>query len=76
MNTTAQKQLLEVSRKLPTEMVREVTDFAEFLAAKSRMHPSNGASAGIKALRSYVGGVKHGKLARGIDDELYGRPVR
>ena len=29
MNTTAQKQLLEVSRKLPTEMVREVTDFVD-----------------------------------------------
>jgi hypothetical protein len=76
MHTTAQKQLLELSRKLPNEIVREVMDFAEFLAAKSQTHRPNGASSGSKALRSYIGGVKYGTLARGIDDELYGRPVR
>jgi len=76
MSTTAQKQLLELSRKLPAEMVREVMDFAEFLAAKSRMQSENGASSGSKALRNYTGGVKHGTLASGIDDQLYGRPVR
>jgi len=57
-------------------MVREVMDFAEFLAAKARTRPGNGDSAGSQALRDYVGGVNHGRLASGIDDELYGRPVR
>ena len=73
---TAQKQLLELGQNLPAEMVREVVDFAEFLAAKSGTRLGNGASSGTKALRRYIGGVKHGTLASGIDDELYGRPVR
>jgi hypothetical protein len=76
VNTTAQKQLLELSRKLPADIVREVMDFAEFLAAKSRMPLGNGGSSGSKALRHYIGGVRHGTLARGIDDELYGQCVR
>jgi hypothetical protein len=76
MSTTAQEQLLELSRKLPAELVREVMDFAEFLASKSRMPSGNGGSSGSKALRNYIGGVRHGTLARGIDDELYGRRVR
>ena len=73
MSTGAQKQLLELSRKLPAEMVREVVDFAEFLATKSGPGPDNGAARGTRALRGYIGGVKHGALARGIDHELYGR---
>ena len=76
MNTTAHKQLLEVSRKLPAGLVREVMDFAEFLAAKSQMHRGNGVPSGSKALRDYIGGVKHGTLASGIDEQLYGRPIR
>lgn len=70
------KQLLELSRKLPADRVREVVDFAEFLLAKSSTRPGNGATKGGKALRRYIGGVKHGSLAGGIDDELYGRAVR
>ena len=73
MSTAAQKQLLELSRKLPAELVREVVDFAEFLATKSGRGGNNRGSRGTTALRGYVGGVKHGSLARGIDDELYGR---
>jgi hypothetical protein len=76
MSTTAQKQLLELGRKLPDEKVRELVDFAEFLAAKPGTHQGNGSSSGSKALRDYIGGVKHGKLASAIDDELYGWPVR
>jgi len=76
MSTVAQKQLLELSRKLPAEKVREVVDFAEFLAARLPGRPGNGAARRGKGLRRYIGGVKNGALARGIDDELYGRPVR
>ena len=74
--STEAKQLLELSRKLPTERIREVVDFAEFLLAKSSRQAGNGAAKAGKSLRRYIGGVKHGALASGIDDELYGRPVR
>lgn len=74
--SSAAKQLLELSRKLPPEQVHEVVDFAEFLLAKSGGRPGNGAAKRGRALRRYIGGVKHGALAGGIDDELYGRAVR
>ena len=74
--STVAKQLLELSQKLPAEKVREVVDFAEFLLAKSSARPGNGVAKGTKAMRRYIGGVKHGALASGIDDELYGQAVR
>ena len=74
--STVAKQLLKLSRKLPPGEVREVMDFAEFLLARSSAPTSNGAGKGGKALRRYIGGVKHGTLASGIDDALYGRLVR
>lgn len=73
---TATKQLLELSQKLPAEKVRELLDFAEFLLVRSPSKSANGTSKNRRASRGYVGGVKHGALAAGIDDELYGRPVR
>jgi hypothetical protein len=75
MSAVAEKQLLDVARKLRSESVREVVDFAEFLLARSVTAPGNGATKGGHALRRYIGGVKHGTLAAGIDDELYGRAV-
>ena len=77
--STATKHLLELSQKLPAEKVRELLDFAEFLLARSPARSparsGNGATKGGRAWRGYIGGVKHGALAAGIDDELYGRPV-
>ena len=73
--STEAKQLLELSRKLPAERVREVVDFAEFLLAKSPSRAGNGTAKAGKFRRRYIGGVKHGALASGIDDELYGRSV-
>ena len=74
--STVAKQLATLSRKLPEAKVREVLDFAEFLLAKSSVPLGNGANKGRKALRRYIGGVKHGRLTSGIDDELYGQAVR
>ena len=73
--STEAKQLLELSQKLPAESVRQVVDFAEFLLAKSAARPGRGATKTGKSWRRYIGGVTHGALASGIDDELYGRPV-
>lgn len=74
--STETKQLLELSRKLPAERVREVVNFAEFLLAKSPPRTGNGTAKVGRFFRRYIGGVKHGALAAGIDDELYGRTVR
>ena len=74
--STATKQLLELSQKLSPKKVRELVDFAEFLLARSPARSGNGAARVGRALRSYIGGVKHVALAAGIDEELYGRPVR
>lgn len=74
--STEAKQLLELSRKLPAARVQEVVDFAEFLLAKAAARPGNGAAKRGTSWRRYIGGVKHGALASGIDDELYGRTVR
>jgi len=76
MSTVAQKQLLELSRQLPAEKLREVLDFVEFLLARTPMRTTRSAGKNGKTLRRYIGGVKHGGLASGIDDELYGRSVR
>ncbi len=76
MSLVAEKHLLNVARKLPMEQVQEVVDFAEFLLTRSRPRAANGAARGRNALRRYIGGVKHGSLAAGIDAELYGRAVR
>jgi hypothetical protein len=75
MSIVAQKRLAKLSRKLPADKFIEVLDFAEFLLARSAA-PANGAAKARKALRKYIGGVRHGTLAFAIDDELYGRPVR
>lgn len=74
--STEAKQLMELSRKLSAERVREVVDFAEFLLAKSPPRAGNGTAKRGKLSRRYIGGVNHGALASGIDDELYGRSVR
>jgi hypothetical protein len=76
MSTIAEEHLSELARKLPAESVREVMDFAEFLLALSDPRRGNGTARGRGALRRYIGGVKHGELARGIDEELYGQVVR
>ncbi len=75
MNAVAKRQLLELSEKLPAEQVREVVDFAEFLAAKSAAGVRAGTVKGSKALRRYIRGLNNGALSRGIDEELYGRVV-
>jgi hypothetical protein len=76
VSITVKKQLLDVSSQLTAEKVRAVVDFAEFLLAKSKGGRTNGARKDARALRRYVGGVKDGGLASGIDDTLYGQPVR
>ena len=76
MTSIAEKQLLHLTRKLPKERFSEVLDFAEFLLARPAPRQASRSNGRRGALRLYIGGVNHGQLARGIDDELYGRAVR
>jgi hypothetical protein len=73
MNEHLTELLLERTKNLPAQQLREVIDFSEFLASK--------AAAGAKpqparALKAFVGGITQGAIAGGIDEELYGSTVR
>ena len=76
MRNAVEQELLVLAQKLPSESVREVLDFAEFLLARSGQPRRNGRSRKRGALERYLGGVNHGRLAQEIDEELYGRLVR
>ena len=73
MNESLTELLLAQTKKLPPQQLREVIDFSEFLASKSA---ATAAAKPARALKAFVGGVTHGSLAGGIDDELYGASVR
>ena len=73
MNQSLTELLLEQTKKLPPHQLREVIDFSEFLASKSAAAPE---AKPARALKSFVGGITHGSLGGGIDDELYGASVR
>lgn len=73
MNENLTELLLERAKNLPAEKLLEVIDFSEFLASKTAAaSPAQPA----RALKAFIGGVTHGSLAGGIDDELYGASVR
>jgi hypothetical protein len=75
MSSALQAQLLEKCGKLPAERIREVLDFAEFLASKSSASSGGKHGRPSRALRGFVGGVRHGALARDIDHDLYNGAV-
>jgi hypothetical protein len=73
VNENLTKTLLERTKNLPADQLQELIDFSEFLASKkaaaTRTQPA-------RALKAFVGGVTHGTLTDGIDDELYGTSLR
>ena len=71
--TALQVQLAEKCRKMPKEQMREILDFAEFLLSKSSTARRTRRGPVNRSLRAFVGGVRHGALARDIDDDLYDR---
>jgi hypothetical protein len=73
MNENLTELLLERTKNLPAQQLRELIDFSEFLASKTAAAASQAQPA--RALKAFVGGVTHGSLASGIDDELYGASV-
>jgi len=73
VNENLTELLLERTKNLPAQQLREVIDFSEFLASKAAMTAQ---AQPARALKAFVGGVTHGSVAGGIDDELYGASVR
>jgi hypothetical protein len=71
-----QKLLVEIE-KLPEYRLQEVLDFVSFLSQKSRYSPKyqeQGKELDTEEdpILQFIGGVSHGSLAQGIDEELYG----
>ena len=70
-----QKLLMEVER-LPEYRLREVLDFVGFLLSqKNRYSPGyqeQELDPEKNPILQFIGGVSHGSLAQGIDEELYG----
>jgi len=71
------QELLVEIEKLPEYKLQEVLNFVSFLSQKGRYSP--GYQEQGKALDpekdpvlQFIGGVSHGSLAQGIDEELYG----
>jgi hypothetical protein len=70
-------QLVQELGKLPEDRLREVLDFVEYLLWQEQkvqqakliqeLEPSQ------DPLLKFIGGVSHGSLAQGIDQELYGK---
>lgn len=76
MKSPLSQDLLERCEQLPPARVREVLDFAEFLAARTpERRPARSGRTPCR-LSAFMGGVSHGKLARNIDHELYNGAVR
>jgi len=74
VNENLTELLLERTKNLPAHQLREVIDFTEFLASKAATAAAEAQPA--RALKAFVGGITHGSIAAGIDDELYGASVR
>ena len=71
-----QKLLVEIE-KLPEHRLQEVLDFVSFLSQKSCYSPEyqeQGKELDTEKdpILQFIGGVSHGSLAQGIDEELYG----
>lgn len=69
-------RLIEEIEKLPEDRLREALDFVEYLRAKGRRETVTRSSDDLDPqqdpILKLVGGVSHGSLAHGIDEELYG----
>jgi hypothetical protein len=76
MKSPLSNDLLERCEQLPPARVREVLDFAEFLATRTSGRRVAKRGQARRLLSAFVGGVSHGKLARNIDHDLYNGAVR
>lgn len=71
------ERLIKELEKLPEDCLRQVLDFVDYLLIKERKEsitkPSDDLDPQKDPLLKFIGGVSYGSLARGIDEELYGK---
>ncbi len=67
-------KLLAAIYEVPEGKLGEVLDFMEFIVEKERHKKERRPEPepGKDPILEYIGGLSHGSLAKGIDDELYG----
>lgn len=70
------ERLMEEIDKLPPDCLREVLDFVDYLLSKegekSTARTPDALDFQNDPLLKFIGGVSHGSLAHGINEELYG----
>lgn len=70
------KRLIGELEKLPEERLREVFDFVGYLRARETREAETMSPESLDPKKDpilkFIGGVSHGSLAQGIDEELYG----
>ena len=70
------ERLIEELKKLPEDRLQEVLDFVEYLRTEEEKRSVRKAPEELDPKRDpllkFIGGVAHGSLAKGIDEELYG----
>lgn len=77
MTKKIKERLLATIEEIPESKLDEVLDFTEFLIAKERNKQESRLDLEPEKdpIIDYIGGVTHGSLAEGIDNELYGEKV-
>ncbi len=74
MTERTKEKLLATIEEIPENRLSEVLDFTEFIIAKERIKQENRLDLEPEKdpIMDYIGGVSHGSLAEGIDNDLYG----
>jgi hypothetical protein len=76
MTPKIKERLIKELERLPEERLGEVLDFVEYLLMKEGRRPTPKPPEELDPekdpLLEFIGGVAHGSLAKGIDEELYG----
>jgi len=69
-------RLIEELEKLPEDRLCEALDFVEYLKGRGRRETVTGSLKDLDPdqdpILKFIGGVSHGSLAHGLDEELYG----
>lgn len=70
------ERLIEELDKLPEDRLREILDFVSYLREKEAREAATVVPENLDPQKDpilkFIGGVSHGSLAQGIDEELYG----
>lgn len=74
MTKRIKEKLFAAIEDMPESKLGEVLDFTEFIISKERIDQESRLDLEPEKdpIMEYIGGVTHGSLAAGIDNDLYG----